>query len=63
MRNVDVDGGNILIFGDLHLSDVFTGKHKNYLSNCFDVMEQLDKFVEDEKPSAIVLLGDIVGWT
>ena len=63
MGKFDVRGGKILIIGDLHLSDYFKGRHKNYLQNCYDVMEKLDKIVADSKPSAIVLLGDLVGWT
>lgn len=57
-----VVGGSVLIFGDLHFSDVFNGKHKNYLQNCFAVLGKLSKIVEEVKPSAIVLGGDIVGW-
>ncbi len=63
MGRYDVHGGKMLIIGDLHLSDYFKGKHKNYLQNCYDVMEELDKIVEERKPSAIILLGDLVGWT
>lgn len=62
MRKYDIVGGNILIIGDLHFSDRKDyGKHKNYLENCFDVLNQLDEIITTEKPSAIVLLGDIVG--
>lgn len=57
-----VVGNNILIFGDLHFSDVFTGKHKNYLANCFSVLNTLTQLIEEKQPSAIVLEGDIVGW-
>ena len=54
---------SILIFGDLHISDVFSGKHKNYLSNCFSVLGKMDAIVEKEEPEIIVLLGDLVGWS
>ncbi len=57
-----VIGGNVLIFGDLHFSDTFTGKHTNYLENCFWVLGKMNEMVEKYKPSAVVLLGDIVGW-
>lgn len=63
MGRFDVHGGKILIIGDLHLSDYYKGRHKNYLQNCFDVMEDLDKIIAKQKPNAIVLLGDLVGWT
>lgn len=58
-----VVGGEILIIGDLHFSDVYTGKHKAYLENCCWVLGQITKKIEEVKPSAIVLLGDIIGWT
>ena len=58
-----VVGGEILIIGDLHFSDVFTGKHKAYLENCCWVLGQISNKVDSMKPSAIVLLGDLIGWT
>lgn len=57
-----VVGSRVLIFGDLHFSDVFTGKHKNYLKNCFDVLAMIRDKVNELQPSAVVFLGDIVGW-
>ena len=62
MNKYDIVGGNILVIGDLHFSDKKDyGKHKNYLENCFDVLNQLDTIISEQKPSGIVLLGDIVG--
>ena len=58
-----VVGKKILVFGDLHLSDVYSGKHKNYLSNCFDVLKNITKTITESNPSAVVLLGDLIGWT
>lgn len=58
-----VVGGKVMIIGDLHFSDVFTGKHINYLENCFYCLGSITKKVRSEKPKAIVLLGDIIGWT
>lgn len=55
-------GGKIMIFGDLHFSDVFTGKHKNYLENCCKVIHIIEEMVTENKPSIVVFLGDIVGW-
>ena len=60
---MSVNGGEVLVFGDLHISDVFTGKHKDYLSNCFKVLNDIEKMVDERKPSACVFAGDIVGWT
>ena len=58
-----VVGGKILIVGDLHFSDVFTGKHKGYLQNCCAILNSILEKVKDVKPSAVVLLGDLVGWS
>lgn len=55
-------GGSVMIIGDLHISDKFTGKHKNYLENCFWVLGKITEEINKKKPKAIVLLGDIVGW-
>lgn len=55
-------GGSVMIVGDIHFSDVFTGKHQGYLENCFWVLNKITKKIEEKKPSAIVLEGDIVGW-
>lgn len=56
-----VVGGSVLVFGDLHISDRVTGKHRNYLENCFTIMNDIKAIVLKEQPSAVVLLGDLVG--
>lgn len=56
-------GNSVMIIGDLHFSDVFTGKHKAYLENCFWCLSKITKKLEEKKPSALVLGGDIIGWT
>ena len=58
-----INGGKVLIIGDLHFSDVYTGKHKDYLGNCFSILGRLTKTIEEQKPSAVILLGDLIGWT
>lgn len=58
-----VVGNSIMFVGDLHFSDVFQGKHKAYLENCFWCLGQITKKLEEKKPSALVLTGDIIGWT
>ena len=63
LGNYDIVGGKIMFIGDLHISDVFTGKHKDYLTNCFGILGRLTKEINLKKPSLIVLLGDIIGWT
>lgn len=57
-----VVGKSIMIVGDLHFSDVFTGKHIAYLENCFWCLGQITKKLEEKKPCALVLEGDIIGW-
>lgn len=56
-----VVGKNVLIFGDLHFSDIHTGRCKDYLSNCMRVLGDMSRMVNEKKPCAVVLLGDIVG--
>ncbi len=61
--NAEVHGGKVLIFGDLHFSDVFTGQHKDYLSNCCKILHDIEEKVAEQSPSAIIFAGDIVGWS
>ena len=35
----------VLIIGDLHISDRFSGKHKDYLQNCFDCLDMIEKSI------------------
>lgn len=63
MSNLNIVGGSIMIIGDIHFSDVFTGKHKSYLKNCLNILEDIMKKVKEVKPSALVILGDLVGWS
>lgn len=58
-----VVGGEVMILGDLHFSDVFTGKHKSYLTECMWVLRQISDKIHERKPSAVVLGGDLIGWT
>lgn len=59
----NVVGGEVRIYGDLHFSDLFTGRHKNYLATCMGVMGRIEKEVlsEENNISTVVLLGDLVG--
>lgn len=56
-----ITGGKILIIGDLHFSDVHTGRHVNYLANCMKILAHIENMVDEIKPSAVVFLGDLVG--
>lgn len=58
-----VVGNQVMIIGDLHFSDVYTGRHKGYLENCFWCLSQITAKLQEKKPAALVLLGDIIGWT
>jgi|GEM_PF-1712249 predicted phosphodiesterase len=58
-----VDGGKICIFGDLHLSIAFNGQHISYGTECYENMERIKEICKEEKPSAIIFLGDLIGVT
>lgn len=58
-----VVGNQVMIIGDLHFSDVYSGRHKSYLENCFWCLSQITAKLQEKKPAALVLLGDIIGWT
>lgn len=58
-----ITGNTVMFISDLHFSDVFTGKHKDYLSNCFLTLKKLTDKIKEKKPDLIFLLGDIIGWT
>lgn len=58
-----VEGGRILVFGDLHLSAVYQGTHKNYMLNCLKVMRRILQIVREstERVSAVFFQGDVLG--
>ena len=58
-----VYGNDVMIVGDIHFSDVFKGKHISYIENCSWVLKQITHKLKETKPTALVLLGDLVGWT
>ena len=51
----------MLVFGDPHLSCVYEGTHKNYALECYKNMDNIIQKTKDNKASAVILLGDIVG--
>lgn len=59
--NYIIDGGEIFVFGDLHLSSSYEGQHIDYLLDCYKNMDIISNIVSEGKPSAVVFLGDIVG--
>lgn len=56
-----IEGGKILVFGDLHFSSTFEGKHKSYIQDCYVTMNLIIEHVKKEKPKAIIFLGDLCG--
>lgn len=50
-----------LIVADLHLSDRYSGRHVDYLQNCFDAMEAITEAVEKHKVTHLFFLGDLIG--
>lgn len=56
-----IHGGKILVFGDLHFSSSFEGKHKSYIEDCYITMNKIIEHVKREKPRAVILLGDLCG--
>ena len=51
----------ILVIGDLHISDRFSGRHINYLENCFDCLDMIEKSIVDNQITHLICLGDWIG--
>lgn len=51
----------VLIIGDLHISDRYTGKHKDYLANCFECLEMITAKIKEQEITHLFCLGDWVG--
>lgn len=47
--------------GDLHLSDRVTGRHKDYLANCVEVMDKITETIVSQKLTHLFLCGDLFG--
>lgn len=57
-----IDGkGGLVVFGDTHFSAIFKGNHINYQEECLDAMARMIEIVQERKPNAVVLLGDLIG--
>lgn len=57
----NIFGGRVLVFGDLHLSCVYEGQHREYTTECYENMNNITNKVKDQKASAVILLGDVIG--
>lgn len=51
----------ILVIGDLHISDRFSGRHKDYLENCFDCLDMIEKSIVENEITHLICLGDWIG--
>lgn len=61
MSSCKVFGGKVHIYGDMHLSCVYQGQHKDYTAECYKNMDNILRKVRSEKASAVIFLGDIIG--
>lgn len=52
---------NILIIGDLHISDRFSGRHIDYFQNCFDCLDMIEKSIDENNITHLICLGDWIG--
>lgn len=57
----NIFGGKVLIFGDLHLSCVYEGQHRDYTMECYKNMDNIVRKVKENKASAVFFLGDVIG--
>lgn len=61
-KHFTVNKGRVLIFGDLHLSSTYEGKHKSYLYECMMNMIHIRKIVDEtDDVGAVFFLGDLIG--
>lgn len=60
-KTYSISGSKALLYGDLHLSAVYEGQHKDYLYECYTNMSLISDRVIEERPCAVFFLGDIVG--
>lgn len=58
-----VIGGNTVLFGDPHFSDIYTGSHKDYMKQSYFLMQRYWDIVTNEQKNVtcVVFLGDIFG--
>ena len=51
----------VLVVGDLHISDVYVGHHKDYWQNCIDCASKITGIIKDEGITHLILTGDLIG--
>ena len=59
---MDIIGREVMVVGDLHISDRYRGRHISFLQDCFEVLGDLTREINLRKPAALVLAGDLIGW-
>lgn len=53
--------GSGMIVGDLHIDDTYTGRHTDYLANCWKFCAQITQAMKDNNVTHLFLCGDLVG--
>lgn len=56
-----MEKAKVLIIGDLHISDRYTGKHVDYFENCMYCLSMVTKSIKEEGITHLMLLGDLIG--
>ena len=51
----------VLVIGDLHLSDKYSGRHVDYFRDCVEFLEQITKEIKEKKITHLILTGDLIG--
>lgn len=53
--------GKILVIGDLHISDRYSGKHIDYVENCFECLDMITDSIKEYEITHLICLGDWIG--
>lgn len=61
MHSYNIFKGKVHVYGDLHLSCMYEGKHKNYTEECYKNMGNILDKVKADSPVAVFLSGDVIG--
>jgi predicted phosphodiesterase len=58
-----LDEARVLIVGDLHLSDKYSGRHIDYFRDCMEFLAQVTDEVRRNNYTHVFFTGDIIGRT
>lgn len=53
----------VLIIGDLHISDKYSGRHVDYFRDCIDFLADVTEEIKKNSVTHLILTGDLVGRT